>query len=82
MRAYGSKTKRFCDILKVLMLFHSVNNLDFSIYRMSAQPRQLDDLLIEGEDEEIIDSAPPAKRRRKDQRGYHWFLTWKSTFAQ
>ncbi len=61
------------------MLFSSVCNLDFSKYRMcAAQPRDLSDVLMEDEIEEL---QPPKKKRKlndgnEDKRGRHWFLTW------
>lgn len=42
---------------------------------MSAQPVDLSDLLIDS-DIDDIDLEPPKKKRKVDQRGRHWFLTW------
>ena len=47
---------------------------------MSAQPVDLSDLLVESDIDDIEDphndQRPLVKRRRIDQRGRHWFLTW------
>ena len=43
---------------------------------MSAQAIDLSDLLVESDIDDIESPGRPLKKRRIDQRGRHWFLTW------